>query len=120
MADEISFSVSLSGSKGGAQAAGSCSGVATLAGTEMISSVQAQSTTGAAINIGGCDQMQAVYLYNMDSAINITVGLTNGNPPTNVVSVIPPLKGVLLWAPGTLYAASASGTPDLYVVVFET
>jgi len=117
---EINFSATLSASKGGAQATGSASGTADLSGTEMISSVQSTSTTGAAISYGGCDQIQALYVRNMDSSIAVTIGLTNGNPPTDVVSVLPAGKPMLLWGVGTLYVASASGTPDIFVVAIET
>jgi len=117
--NEISWNVGLTASKGGAQAAGSSAGNADLAGAEMIASVQTLSTTEAQISIGGCDQIQVIYLYNMDDAISITVGLNN--PITQLVSVIPPLKGSILWnPPATLYAKGASGTPNLYAVVIET
>ena len=119
MANEISFNIALSASKGGAQVSGSVSGNADLAGSEMISSVQTLATSAAAISLGGCDAVQFLYLRNMDAAIAITVGLDS--PITQVISVIQPGKSVLLSGTSTtLYAKSASGTPDLFVVCVET
>ena len=120
MANEITLSASLAASKGGASVSGSGSTTLSLSGTEMAAIVQNMSTTGAAIDVGGCDQNQAILIKNLDAAIAVTVGLVNGNPPTQVVSVIPAGGVVLLTGVGTLYGASASGTPDIFIVTVET
>jgi hypothetical protein len=120
MANEISISASLTASKGGASVSGSGSASLDMAGTEMAAIVQSMSTTGVVLNVGGCDTIQAILIKNLDAAISVTIGLTNGNPPTNVVSTIPAGKVVLLTNVGTLYGASASGTPDIFVVAVET
>lgn len=119
MAGEINFSVILNASKNGLSIALPVSGSADLAGSEMIGSVQTLSTSPAAVSIGGCDQIQAIAIKNLDAAIAVTIGLDT--PITQVVSVIPAGKAILLWGPpSTLYAKSASGTPDISVVAVET
>ena len=120
MAGEISFSAALSASKGGAQAAGTASGTADLAGTEMIASVQNFTTEDSqAISVGGCDTVQALYVYNMDSTNTLTVSLNSTH--TQVLSVLPPLKCALCWGVSTtLYAKAGASTVDGYIVVIET
>lgn len=121
MANETSYSVTLSASKGGASVSLSNNETLDMTGTEMASLVQNFSTTGAAITMGGVDQAEVLGIKNMDPTNSLTIGLTNGNPPTNVISVIKPGGAVLLTGVSTtLYAASSAATVDAFIAVVET
>jgi len=120
MANEISAAVSLGVSKNGATISNSYNGNGDLSGTEMLSSVQQFSTANSqAVSIGGCDQVNALMIKNLDSSIAITVSLDTTH--TQVISVIPAGRAVLLWGIATtFYCKSASGTVDVMVTVCET
>lgn len=121
MANEISYSVSLSASKGGASISSSGNKSQDMAGTEMSSLVQSLTTTGAALTLGGVDQAEVLAIKNMDATNNVVIGLTNGNPPTNVISIIKPGGIVLLTGVSTtLYGASLVAGCDVFIAVAET
>ena len=86
----------------------------------MIASVQNFTTEDSqAISVGGCDTVQALYVYNMDSTNTLTVSLNSTH--TQVLSVLPPLKCALCWGVSTtLYAKAGASTVDGYIVVIET
>lgn len=118
MANEVSAGISLSVTKSGLSISGSKSQTLTLSGTNAIANNQTLSTSEEALNFGDCAQIQGLLLVNNDAAITITVGLNN--PITQVLSVIP--AGGFAFVMGvstTIYAKSASGTPDLTLIAFE-
>lgn len=125
MANEVSHSCSLSASKNGATVNSSGSKTEDLTGSEMLSSVQALSTTAALISVGGCDSIKAITIKNLDTnadgtANTATVTVSLDSSSLQVVSVIPAGGQILLLGCSTtLYAKSSAGTPDMYVTVVE-
>lgn len=127
MSQEINFTVSLAVAKNGSgSAACSATGTADLTGSEYAGIVQTLSTTEAAVNIGGCDQLQAIMIKNQpfkpdgsDNPDNVILGLAN--PIVTPIATIPPGKAIILWgAPTTIYAKSSAATPDIFIVPVET
>lgn len=118
MASEITYSSSLTASKNGASITLSGSHTQDMSGTEMTSAVQTMATSAAQLTIGGVDTIAAISVKNLDSAINVTIGLDS--PITQILSVIQPGASVLLTGISTtVYGKSASGTPDIFIAVVE-
>lgn len=118
MASEISFGANISVSKGGATVSGSGTHSMDMAGTEMIGAVQNFGTSESAVSIGGCDQVAALYVKNLDATNNLTLGFAN--PIVTVLSVLLPGQCILVTGVSTtLYGKSSASTVDANVVCVE-
>lgn len=121
MANEITYSASLSVSKNGVSVSGSKSKTADMSGSEMLSSVQTFTTTSAAVNIGGCDSVACIQIQNLDSTNTLHVSTTNPATTSNHFTAIPPLAVAQIpGAPTALYAITSAGTIEAFVVAVES
>lgn len=120
MANEYTLGASLAVSKNGASAAGGFNANLDMVGTEFVASIQQFGTSnGQQISLGGNDQNAVFFIKNLDAAATLTVSLDTTH--TQVISVIPAGKGILLFGASlTLFAKSSAGTIDTHVVAGET
>jgi hypothetical protein len=128
MANEITISLSMSASKGGASvnsvgATGPATASYDMTGTDMSSGTVNTSTTTASLSVGAVTGPYRLYLCNLSSTSgeDIRVGNANADPITSIVSTLNPGDECFLVVPSgtTIYVESASGTPALYYVAVE-
>lgn len=127
MANEITISLSISASKGGASVnsvgtTGAATASYDMAGADMSSGTVATSTTTAALSVGAVTAPYRLYLCNLSSTSgeDIRVGNANADPITSLVSTLAPGDECLLVVPsGTIYLESAAGTPNAFYVAVE-
>lgn len=127
MANEITISLSITASKGGASVnsvgtTGAATASYDMTGADMSSGTVATSTTTAALSVGAVTAPYRLYLCNLSSTSgeDIRVGNANADPITSIVSTLAPGDECLLVVPsGTIYLESAAGTPNAFYVAVE-
>jgi hypothetical protein len=127
MSNEITISLSISASKGGASVnsvgtTGAATASYDMTGADMSSGTVATSTTTAALSVGSVTAPYRLYLCNLSSTSgeDIRVGNANADPITSLVSTLAPGDECLLVVPsGTIYLESAAGTPNAFYVAVE-
>jgi hypothetical protein len=118
MAQEGIVSASIQVSKNGLSASFSFSTTFDLTGTEFGGNVRQATTTAGAIDFAGIDQNQCCLIANKDAANTLSIYLDSG--ATQLVSAIPPGKGIVLWGASlSMWAKSSAGTVDYIVVAAE-
>jgi len=118
MANEITISVSLSVNKD-SNVNGSATLSKDMAGAEMIGATQSLTTTAAAVNVGGCDQLKAILIKNMSTTESVHVGLDNTAISQRIATISPRNAIILDSPPSALYARTVSGTGDIWVAACE-
>lgn len=122
MANEIQLSVNLNASKGGASASGTVSQVSTMAGDQMIASVQVIGTSSEAVNLGDVTTAGYVFLKNMDATNFVSVSvLATAVAATSFTKLLPGDAALIkaVGAPPTLTAIADTAAVNLYVVCVE-
>ncbi len=119
MASEITLGCNLTATKNGATVTGSGSKTLDMSGTEMIGAVQTFTTSEAAVSIGGCDSVAALYVKNLDGTNTLTLGFAN--PIVTILSVLQPGGEILVTGVSTtLYGKSGASTVDANIVCVES
>ncbi len=128
MANEITITLSLVASKGGASintvgATGAASASYDMTGTDMLQGTQIVTTTTAALSLGSVSGGYTAYLCNLSSTSgeDIRVGNANADPITSIISTLTPGRECLLTIPSgtTVYVESAAGSPTLFYALVE-
>lgn len=128
MPNEITITLSMSASKGGASvntvgSTGPASASYDMTGTDMLQGTQIVSTTTAALTLGSVSGAYRLYLCNLSSTTgeDIRVGNANADPITSIVSTLLPGDECFLNVPSgtTIYVESASGSPTLFYCAVE-
>jgi hypothetical protein len=127
MPNEITISLSIAASKGGASVnsvgtTGAATASYDMTGADMSSGTVATSTTTAALSVGTVTAPYRLYLCNLSttSGEDVRVGNANADPITSLVSTLAPGDECFLVVPsGTIYVESAAGTPNLFYVAVE-
>lgn len=128
MANEITITLSMSASKGGASintvgSTGPASASYDMTGTDMLQGTQIVTTTTAALTLGSTTAPFRAYLCNLSSTTgeDIRVGNANADPITSIVSTLAPGDECFLVVPAgtTIYVESATGSPTLFYAICE-
>lgn len=128
MANEITITMSMSASKGGASintvgATGPASASYDMTGTDMIQGTQIVTTTTAPLNLGSVTAPMRVYLCNIaePAGPSIRVGNANADPITSIISELDPGDECFLVIPSgtTIYVESTADSPTLFYACCE-
>ena len=120
MANEISFTASLSISKGGVNISGSGSATVTMAGNNLLGTVQNIGAATEAIAIGDMTTPGYLWVKNLDATNFIQIGLTNPvNAGNAMVKLLPGEFALMPTRQTAIYALADTAPCDLEVVIVE-
>ena len=117
MANEISFSTSMSAAKNSATVSGSFSKTKDMSGDQMITNVQAIGTSNEAIVLGDISLPGVVMFKNMDATNYIELALDSST--TQVFSKLLAGESTLVHAVAAIYARANTASCNLLVVAAE-
>jgi hypothetical protein len=118
MANEITFSGSLTASKNGASVAASASVTNDMSGDQLYANVQAVGTSAEQIDISDVSTIGLIYVKNLDATNYVEIALDSGM--TNVfIKLLAGEFNIFSPATATLYARANTSGINLQVIATE-